>query len=69
MKELSEDIVKSLEDKFLGKKISVIDQKGITHVGICDFIGYNRFIPSWGFQVTVSRVPITNVDVKTIKLL
>jgi hypothetical protein len=57
-----------LKNQFLGKKISLLDSKGIRWVGKCEFIGPNPFIPSWELQVTIGRTPITNVQIKSIKI-
>ncbi len=56
------------KNKFLGKKVRVIDSKGDEWVGKCEFIGYNKYLPSYGFQVTVNRTPITNVDPSKVEL-
>lgn len=70
--------IKELQEKYLGKKISV-PYKGHPMCknmyedarigGICDFIGINEHIPEWGLQVTIGRMPLSNVDPLTIKLL
>ena len=67
---------KQLQYKFLGKKIQVPNThytgfgiRGGTISGVCTFIGYNPNFPSWGLQVTINRMPITNVDASTIKLI
>ena len=64
-----------LQKKYLGKKIKVpIDNKILNTnlryiIGNCDFIGYNEYLPSWGLQVTIDRLPISNVDVTKIELI
>lgn len=68
MEKLTNQEIQNLQNLYLGKKIEVIDEKGNRHVGKCGFIGYNPYFPSYGFQVTLSRTPVTNVDYKTIKL-
>lgn len=77
-KEMNDKFVKELQDKFLGKRISVpwTNTTGFgtkipndTVVGICEFIGPNPLFPSWGLQVTIGRMPITNVDYTKIKLV
>jgi len=55
-------------EKFLGKKVVVIDSKGEEWVGRCEFIGFNPYLPSYGFQVTINRTPITNVDPFKVEL-
>ena len=65
--------IKQLQDKFLGKRILVpwIDNDGNLGFvgGKCEFIDYNPKFPSWGLQVTVSRMPIQNVDPSKIRLI
>jgi hypothetical protein len=67
MKKLTKVEVDLLKEKFYGKRIFVDTPKG-SYAGMCTFIGYNEFFPSWGFQVTIDRTPITNVDPKKIGL-
>ncbi len=66
---LSTEEILALSLKYLGKKVEVKDTKGLSWKGTCDFIGYNPFIPEWGLQVTVERMPLTNIDIKDIKLI
>ena len=65
---ITPDVKKILEDKFLGKRVMVKTKIGKIG-GVCQFIGNNEYIPSFGLQVTVSRMPITNVEIKDISLL
>ena len=65
---ITPEIKKMLEDQFLGKRVMVKTKIGKIG-GICQFIGNNEYIPSFGLQVTVSRMPITNVEIKDITLL
>lgn len=69
MEKLTNEQVKELQDKFLNKNISVMENNGKITGGLCTFIGYNEFIPSWGLQVTLSRTPVTNFELKSIKLI
>jgi hypothetical protein len=57
-----------MRSDFIGKRISVIGDVGKV-VGICDSLGYNEFFPSWGFQVTISRMPVSNVKTNSIHLV
>jgi hypothetical protein len=75
---MTEEFVKELQDKFLGKLISVpwenttgfgIVKPNDTINGICEFIGPNPHFPSFGLQVTIGRMPIRNVDYKRIKII
>lgn len=57
-------------EQFKNKKISFQDDKGEKHIGICDTIGYNRMLPSWGLQITFDdRTPVSNVIFNTIKIV
>jgi hypothetical protein len=67
MKILREEQIKELKDKFIGKHISVIGDGG-RFVGTCDFIGYSHF-ESWGLQVTIDRMPVSNVKIKSVHLV
>jgi histidyl-tRNA synthetase len=64
---LTESEIQQLSDTFLGKKVEVIGDGG-RYVGVVDFIGYNQFLPSYGFQVTLDRMPVSNVNPNSIKL-
>ena len=67
--------IKELQDKFLGKRISVPykgpykKSNGERIGGICEYLDYNPWFPTWGLQVTISRMPIQNVDYTEIKLI
>ncbi len=67
---------KELQDLYLGKKIEVpykhpmnVGSEKPTVAGICQFIGHNSVFPSWDLQVTIDRMPISNVDPLTIKII
>ncbi len=60
--------IQQLQEQFLGKRIAFKDSKGELFIGDCQFIGYNTFIPEWGFQVTIDRLPVRHVNPSTIKL-
>jgi hypothetical protein len=70
-------ILDELKSRFLGKRIRVPDTNKYTgfgieggHIeGICEFIGINPNIPSWGLQVTIGRLPITDVKINSISLI
>ena len=75
---MNDKLIKQLQDKFLGKRIKVpwvntsgfgIKRPDDCVVGICEFIGPNPNFPSWGLQVTIGRMPITNVDYTKIELV
>lgn len=64
---IPQDIVQHMKDIFIGTKIEFEDIHGERFVGVCEFIGYNPFFPTWDFQVTVDRRPVPHVKVSTIK--
>lgn len=64
---LTDEQVAELEKKFLNQRVELKGDGG-RHVGVVDFIGYNKYAPTYGFQVTLSRKPVSNVDVKSIKI-
>ena len=65
---ITPDVKKILEDKFLGKRVMVKTKIGKIG-GVCQFIGNNEYIPSFGLQITVDRMPITNIQIQDITLL
>ena len=64
---LNEQQVQKLKDKFMGKRVSFLDKKGERFIGQCEFIGYNDFLPSWEFQITINRMPVSHVRPETIR--
>lgn len=56
-------------EQFKNKKISFQDDKGEKFAGMCDSIGYNRMLPSWGLVIVSDRTPISNVIFNTIRLV
>ena len=68
MKRLDQATIDKMRDKFIGKRISVIGGIGKV-VGKCDFLGYNEFFPNWGFQVTINRMPVSNVKINSVHLV
>jgi hypothetical protein len=66
-------VLDGLKEKFLNRKVRVqyINRSGHEDFiqGECTFIGINSHIPSWGLQVTVNRMPITNVAINNISLV
>jgi hypothetical protein len=68
-KRISEQQVQKMKDAFMGKKITFETVSGDVWVGKCQFIGYNQHLPSWGFQVTIDRLPCPHVKPETIELV
>lgn len=75
---LSTEMCELLKEQFMGKRIKVkfltgVDKHGknvfTEIVGVCTFIGYNTYLPKFGFQVTVDRLPIRNVEIQNISLV
>jgi len=67
--------IEEANEKFLNKHVTVKnvkfrsdDDKTCTMGGICQFLGYNEFIPSWGLQITLSRTPLPNINLEDISL-
>ena len=67
MEKLDQATITQMRDKFIGKRISVIGDGGRS-IGTCDFLGYSHF-ESWGFQVTIDRMPVSNVKINSIHLV
>ena len=65
---ITPEVKKILEDKFLGKRVMVKTKIGKIG-GVCQFIGNNEYIPSFGLQITVDRMPITNIQIQDITLI
>jgi hypothetical protein len=68
MTQIPQEIIDQLREQFLGKRI-IVHGDGGRFVGVCNFLGHNEFFPSWGLQVTLDRMPVTNVEIKKIELL
>lgn len=68
VQQIPEVVIEQLQKAFLHKKVVVFDSKGRRWVGMCNFVGLNPFILSWGLQVTINRTPINNVQIKDIML-
>lgn len=60
--------IEGMRKEFLGKRIVFKTQNGKRWVGKCTFLGYNDCLPSWGFQITIDRLPLPHVVPDTIKL-
>jgi len=65
---IPQDVIDHMHTLFMGKKITFENMSGERFVGNCEFMGYNPNFPSWEFQVTVDRFPVTHVKVSTIEL-
>ena len=65
---IPDHIIQQLKSDLIGKRVRVTNKK-VDVVGICNFIGYNEFLPSWNLKVTLDRLPIDNVELTDIKVL
>ena len=52
-----------MSQSLVGKRVQYKDM-----TGVCDYFGYS-FFESWGVQLTIGRTPISNVDIKLIKVV
>ena len=68
MTKLMKQEAQELQDKWIGKKVTLRDESGKSFTGVVTFMGFNRMLPSWGFQVTLNRLPIQHVVPETIEL-
>lgn len=66
---IPQEQIEKMREKFMGKRISIENEKGERWVGTCQFLGYNDYLPSWGFQITLDRTPISHVKPESIKLI
>lgn len=66
---ISEEAIQKMRSEFMGKRIAFKTMSGDSWVGRCEFLGYNQFLPSWEFQVTIDRMPCSHVNPHTIKLV
>lgn len=69
IKEMPQHVIDHIQQEFLGKRISVLTESNERWVGTCQFIGYNENFPSFGFQVTLDRMPIRHVKPSSIEVL
>lgn len=63
MERIPQHIIDQMSQSLVGKRIYY---KGIG--GICKYFGYSYF-ESWGLQLTIERTPVSNVDIREIKLM
>lgn len=67
--QIPEETITQFKEEIMGKRVQVWTEKTGKVTGICAFFGYNRHFPSWGLQITLDRMPITNVELKNIKIV
>lgn len=66
---MKQEQIEKMKEQFMGKRISFETKDGERWVGVCQFLGYNEYFPSWGFQITIDRRPVQHVKPDTIKLI
>ena len=66
---MTQEQIDKMREQFMGKRISFKTEDGKDWVGKCEFLGYNSFLPSWKFQVTINRTPVSHVKPETIKIV
>lgn len=51
--------------ELLNKKVLYMNaDKSIQIAGKLTFYGFNHLLPNWKYQLTIDRMPITNVDLE-----
>jgi hypothetical protein len=66
---MTQEQVDRMREEFIGKRISFEDEKGEVYTGVCKFLGYNPYLPSWKLQITIYRTPVSHVKPETIKIV
>jgi hypothetical protein len=77
---LTDDTIKAMRAMLLGNRVKVTGCKSknlmpdCTYnfgnvVGECTFFGYNPHFPTFGLQITVDRMPLTNINISQIELI
>lgn len=66
---ISEAKIEKMRNDFMGKRITFQTYNGDRWTGTCQFLGYNPYLPSWDFQITIDRTPCSHVNPDTIKLV
>lgn len=61
MERIPQYIIDQMSQSLLGKRVQYRDI-----VGECKYFGYNEYLPKWGLQITLDRMPLSNVDIKQI---
>lgn len=64
MEKIETTIIEQLRQDLIGKRVKV---KGVS--GVCNFFGYNDFLPNWQLQITIDRMPIPRIKISDIKIL
>ena len=74
MDRIDETVLEQIRSELIGKRVRLKVHKNIGPfpdsdiVGKCDFIGYNPHFPSFGLQITIDRMPCTNINLSQISL-
>lgn len=51
----------------IGKRVCVKTKQG-TVCGVLQFAGMNEYLPSYGYQVTIDRLPVPNINPVDVSL-
>lgn len=51
----------------IGQRVTVQNNKGVEIGGILQRVGRSEFFESWGMTCTIDRMPITNINLNTLK--
>lgn len=65
---IPDNIIQQLKSDLIGKRVQITNKK-IDVVGICNFIGYNEYLPNWNLCITIDRLPIDNIKLTDIKII
>jgi hypothetical protein len=74
MEKIDEIQMVVIQEQLIGKRVRLKGHKNIGPspnsdiVGNCDFIGYNPHFPSFGLQITIDRMPCTNIKLSQISI-
>jgi hypothetical protein len=68
MEKIPEALIQCMREDLIGKRIKLKQSKHFI-VGICDYLGYNEYFPSWGFCVNIDSTPYTNISLTDIELI
>lgn len=80
MERIDQITINQIRETLIGKKVTIeipdkvfSKIKGYSNttniVGICNFFGYNEFLPEWDLQITIDRTPYNNIKLNEIKII
>lgn len=71
---IPETTIQQLREQLIGKTVSVTGQRyrgrdiGVI-IGTCEYFGYNEVLEDWGLQITIDRMPLSNVSISQINII